>query len=276
MFKFITHRPLWVNIIAGLVLALAFFFFFLLSLDWITGHGKSASVPSVNGKSYEEAKKILRKAGFDVEIQDSIYADTLKPMMVMKQIPEADEVVKTNRTVYLIVSRAVPPFVEMPNLKGYSLRNATMILENLDLKLGDTTFRPDFAKNAVLEQLYNGAEIKPGTQIRKGSLISFVLGDGVGNREFAVPVIVGMKFGNAKAMLEEAGLGIGAVVTDENVSDTINAYIYWQNPPRFDDEKRLLRIRSGQLMDVKLQADKPAKDSVGSSESKDANLFQLP
>ncbi|HMT75482.1 MAG TPA: PASTA domain-containing protein [Chitinophagaceae bacterium] len=276
MFKFITHRPLWVNIIAGLVLALAFFFFFLLSLDWITGHGKSASVPSVNGKSYEEAKKILRKAGFDVEIQDSIYADTLKPMMVMKQIPEADEVVKTNRTVYLIVSRAVPPFVEMPNLKGYSLRNATMILKNLDLKLGDTTFRPDFAKNAVLEQLYNGAEIKPGTQIRKGSLISFVLGDGVGNREFAVPVIVGMKFGNAKAMLEEAGLGIGAVVTDENVSDTINAYIYWQNPPRFDDEKRLLRIRSGQLMDVKLQADKPAKDSVGSSESKDANLFQLP
>ena len=276
MFKFITHRPLWVNIIAGLVLALAFFFFFLLSLDWITGHGKSASVPSVNGKSYEEANKILRKAGFDVEIQDSIYADTLKPMMVMKQIPEADEVVKTNRTVYLIVSRAVPPFVEMPNLKGYSLRNATMILENLDLKLGDTTFRPDFAKNAVLEQLYNGAEIKPGTQIRKGSLISFVLGDGVGNREFAVPVIVGMKFGNAKAMLEEAGLGIGAVVTDENVSDTINAYIYWQNPPRFDDEKRLLRIRSGQLMDVKLQADKPAKDSVGSSESKDANLFQLP
>ena len=276
MFKFITHRPLWVNIIAGIVLALALFFFFLLSLDWITGHGKSATVPSVNGKSYEEARKILRKAGFDVEIQDSIYADTLKPMMVMKQIPEADEVVKTNRTVYLIVSRAVPPFVEMPNLKGYSLRNATMILENLDLKLGDTTFRPDFAKNAVLEQLYNGAEIKPGTQIRKGSLISFVLGDGVGNREFAVPVIVGMKYADAKAMLEGAGLGIGAIVTDENVTDTMSAYIYWQNPPRFDDEKRLLHIRSGQLMDVKLQADKPAKDSTGTSESKDADLFQLP
>ena len=276
MFKFITHRPLWVNIIAGIVLALALFFFFFFSLDWITGHGKSATVPSVNGKSYEEARKILRKAGFDVEIQDSIYADTLKPMMVMKQIPEADEVVKTNRTVYLIVSRAVPPFIEMPNLKGYSLRNATMILENLDLKLGDTTFRPDFAKNAVLEQLYNGAEIKPGTQIRKGSLISFVLGDGVGNREFAVPVIVGMKYADAKAMLEGAGLGIGAIVTDENVTDTMSAYIYWQNPPRFDDEKRLLHIRSGQLMDVKLQADKPAKDSTGTSESKDADLFQLP
>lgn len=269
MFKFITHRPLWVNVIAGIVLALGLFFLFLLSLDWITGHGKSATVPSVNGKSYEEAKKILRKAGFDVEIQDSIYADTLKPMMVMKQIPEADEVVKTNRTVYLIVSRAVPPLIEMPNLKGYSLRNAMMILKNMDLRLGDTTFRPDFAKNAVLEQLYNGVEIKPGTQIRKGSAISFVLGDGVGNREFAVPVIVGMTYADAKAMLEEAGLGIGAIVADETVTDTMSAYIYWQNPPRFDDEKRLLHIRSGQLMDVKLQADKPVRDSVTKSDNQE-------
>ncbi|MBK6938100.1 MAG: PASTA domain-containing protein [Chitinophagaceae bacterium] len=276
MFKFITHRPLWVNIIAGIVLALSLFFLFLLSLDWITGHGKSASVPSVNGKSYEEAKKILRKAGFDVEIQDSIYADTLKPMMVMKQIPEADEVVKRNRTVYLIVSRAVPPLIEMPNLKGYSLRNAMMILKNMDLKLGDTTFRADFAKNAVLEQLYSGVEIKPGTQIRKGSVISFVLGDGVGNREFAVPVIVGMTYADAKAMLEGAGLGIGAVVTDENVTDTMGAYIYWQNPPRFDDAKRLLRIRSGQLMDVKLQADKPVRDSLDAPDNRDEELFQRP
>ena len=276
MFKFITHRPLWVNIIAGIVLALGLFFLFLLSLDWITGHGKSATVPSVNGKSYEEAKKILRKAGFDVEIQDSIYADTLKPMMVMKQIPEADEVVKTNRTVYLIVSRAVPPLIEMPNLKGYSLRNAMMILKNMDLRLGDTTFRPDFAKNAVLEQLYNGVEIKPGTQIRKGSTISFVLGDGVGNREFAVPVIVGMTYADAKAMLEGAGLGIGAIVADESVTDTMSAYIYWQNPPRFDDEKRLLHIRSGQLMDVKLQADKPVRDSVTKSDNQEGDLFQLP
>ena len=276
MFKFITHRPLWVNIIAGIVLALGLFFLFLLSLDWITGHGKSATVPSVNGKSYEEAKKILRKAGFDVEIQDSIYADTLKPMMVMKQIPEADEVVKTNRTVYLIVSRAVPPLIEMPNLKGYSLRNAMMILKNMDLRLGDTTFRPDFAKNAVLEQLYNGVEIKPGTQIRKGSAISVVLGDGVGNREFAVPVIVGMTYADAKAMLEGAGLGIGAIVADESVTDTMSAYIYWQNPPRFDDEKRLLHIRSGQLMDVKLQADKPVRDIVTKSDNQEGDLFQLP
>ncbi|MBL7732765.1 MAG: PASTA domain-containing protein [Chitinophagaceae bacterium] len=258
MFKFITNRPLWVNIIAGIVLALLLFFLFLLSLDWITGHGKAATVPSVKGKTYAEAEKLLKKAGFDVEIQDSIYVDTAKAMTVVKQFPDADEVVKSNRTVLLIVSRAIPPEMEMPNLVGYSFRNAEMVLKNMDLKVGDTTFKPDFAKDAVLEQWYNGAKIAPGTKIRKGSTVSLVLGDGVGEREFNVPVITGMTYCEAKRLLEENGLVIGAVVPDADVTDTCNAYIFWQNPERFDEEKRIMKIRTGQTIDVKLQVIKPA------------------
>lgn len=258
VFKFITNRPLWVNIIAGIVLALLLFFLFLLSLDWITGHGKAATVPSVKGKTYAEAEKLLKKAGFDVEIQDSIYVDTAKAMTVVKQFPDADEVVKSNRTVLLIVSRAIPPEMEMPNLVGYSFRNAEMVLKNMDLKVGDTTFKPDFAKDAVLEQWYNGAKIAPGTKIRKGSTVSLVLGDGVGEREFNVPVITGMTYCEAKQLLEENGLVIGAVVPDADVTDTCNAYIFWQNPERFDEEKRIMKIRTGQTIDVKLQVIKPA------------------
>ncbi|MEP6700162.1 MAG: PASTA domain-containing protein [Bacteroidota bacterium] len=262
MFKFITSRPLWVNILTGILLAVVVFSVFLLSLKWITSHGRSATVPSVTGKNYEEAKKILKKAGFDMDIQDSVYVDTVKPLTVIKQIPDADEIVKSNRTVFLIISRAVPPLVEMPNLVGYSYRNAEMVLKNMDLKIGDTTFKPDFAKNAVLEQIYGGSAIAPGAKIRKGSVISLVLGDGVGKREFTVPVITGMKFGEAKEILEANGIVIGAIVTDANVSDTLNAWIYKQNPERFDDDKRIQHIRSGQTMDVWLQIDKPAKDST--------------
>lgn len=259
MFKFITHRPLWVNILVGLVLAMAIFFLFLSSLKCLTGHGRAATVPSVAGKNYEEAKKMLKKAGFDVEIQDSLYVDTMKPMTVIKQIPDADEIVKRNRTVYLVISRSVPPIVEMPNLVGYSFRNAEMVLKNMDLKIGDTTFRPDFAKNAILEQLYHGAPISPGTKIRKGSVISLVLGDGVGNKEFTVPVITGMQFCDVKEKLEASGIVIGAIVLDADVSDTCSAWIYRQNPERFDDEKKINHIRTGQTIDVWLQLDKPAK-----------------
>jgi len=263
MLKFITHRPLWVNIAAGIILAVGIFAIFLLSLNWMTHHGRSTTVPNVAGKKYEEARKILKKAGFDVEIQDSIYADTLKPLSVIKQIPDADEEVKSNRTVYLIISRAVPPVVEMPNLVGYSFRNAELVLKNMDLKIGDTTSKPDFAKNAVLEQLYNGTTITPGTKIRKGSVISLVLGDGVGNREFTVPVITRMQFCKVKRILEESGIVIGAIITDADVTDTCNAWIYKQNPERFNEEKQLNHIRTGQTIDVWLQLKEPArKDSV--------------
>lgn len=262
MFKFITHRPLWVNILAGIILAVAIFGVFLFSLNWLTGHGKFATVPSVAGKNYEEAIKILKKAGFDVEVQDSVFVDNMKPLNVIRQIPEADEVVKINRTVFLIISRAIPPEIEMPNLLGYSLRNAEMVLKNMDLKIGDTTFKPDFAKNAVLEQWYDGATILPGTKIRKGSIISLVLGDGVGKKEFAVPAIVGMTFAAAKELLEGAGIGFGVIQTDGRVIDTLNAYIYRQNPERFDDIKRIQHIRSGQLMDVWIQLDRPVTDST--------------
>jgi len=261
--KFITGRPLWVNILVGIALALLIFVVFILSLKLITHHGKASTVPSVTGKSYEEAIAILKKAGFDADILDSVYVDTLKPLSVLRQLPDADEIVKANRTVYLIISRAIPPLVEMPNLVGYSYRNAEMVLKNMDLKIGDTSFKPDFAKNAILEQVYNGASISPGTKIRKGSTISLVLGDGIGKREFVVPVITGMQFCAARSILEENGIVIGAIVTDANVTDTCAAWIYKQNPERYDDQHHLLRIRSGQTMDVWLQVEKPAqKDST--------------
>ena len=149
MFKFLTHRPLWLNILAGIILALAIFFLFLLSLKCLTRHGKSATVPAVTGKKYDEAIKLLKKAGFDVTIQDSVYVDTLPPMSVIKQMPEADEIVKANREIILIVNRFEPPLIEMPNLLNYSFRNAEMVLGNLGLKVGNTTLEPHFAKNII-------------------------------------------------------------------------------------------------------------------------------
>ena len=265
MFKFITTRPLWVNILIGLLLATGLFLFFVLSLNWCTNHGKSITVPLVTGKDYEAAYAELKQMGFDVEITDSIYVDSLPPGRVIKQVPDADEVVKKNRTVYLLVNRAVPPMVEMPNLIGYSYRSAEMILNNLGIRIRDTSFKPDFAKNSVLEQWYNGAMISPGAKLQKGSEISLVLGDGVGKREFVVPHLIGMRFGDAKSLLAGYGINFAVILPDPDVSDTANAYIYWQNPQRFDDEKRIQHIRSGQTMDVRLQLEKPerpVRDSI--------------
>jgi hypothetical protein len=76
-----------------------------------------------------------------------------------------------------------------------------------------------------------------------------------------VPVIVGMTFGQAKALLETNGLVIG-VIFAPGVSDTMNAYINKQIPERYDDEKHIQHIRPGQTMDLFLQVEKPVTDST--------------
>ena len=262
MFKYITNRPLWVNVAVGIGIVIALFVVFVLSLNWITHHGEAKTVPSVTGKPLNQIQALLEKEGFELVIQDSVYLDSLPPTMVIKQVPEADEVVKINRTIYVTINRTVPPNVAMPNLIGYSFRNAEMILKNMGLRLGDTTFKPDFAKNSVLEQLYNGQSISPGANIRMGSTISLVIGSGIGNDDMAVPKLIGLTYEEAKILLQTNGLIVGSVIPDPLVKDTASAFIYKQSPLSRTEDGFRVRIRPGQMIDVWLSVEKPVVDST--------------
>ena len=263
MFQFITKRSFWLNLLAGLILMVLLLFLLSILLGPLTRHGKNKIVPNIVGKSYEEAEKILSNSGFDIEVQDSIYTDTTAKGTVLRQVPEGEALVKISRTVYITINRHVPPMVEMPNLIGFSFRNAELQLKNMGLRIGDTIFKPDFAKNSVLEQrFHNGNAIAPGTKIRQSTLVDLVLGNGVGDIEFSVPNLIGMRFGDAKDFLESNGLSFLVVLTDPDVTDTLNAFIREQTPPRMGEDGRRIKIRSGQTMDVRLSLERPLIDTL--------------
>jgi beta-lactam-binding protein with PASTA domain len=253
VFRFLTSKPLWVNILAGFIFLVVLLLLFLGSLDIITHHGKTMKIPAVVGLSIDQARKTLESQGFEIQIQDSIYNDTIPPLQVIKQFPDADNLVKVNRTVYLTINRALAPEVDMPNLLSMTFRNAEMVLRRYGLKLGDTLFKPDFARNSVLDQQYKGESIKPGTKIQQGSEITLVLGNGVGI-EFIVPDLFGLSYREARSAISEAGLIVGSVVPDADVKDTMNAFVYRQNPDRYDYEKQVNHIRQGQIIDIWLSA----------------------
>lgn len=262
MFKFFANRPLWINIVVSLGLVCIMVILFALSLKWLTKHGQSLTVPAVIGKNLQDAEKLLDQKGFSVIVQDSLYYDSLPPGMILKQVPEADEVVKVNRTVYVTINRFIAPDVEMPNLKGYSYRNAELVLKNLGLRIGDTTYKADFAKNSILEQLYDGNPIAPGTKLKMGSVVSLILGSGIGDEYVSVPDLIGRTLEEARVLLDAEGLILGAVIPTPDVRDTLSAFVYWQRPsPRTEDGKRL-SIRAGQMIDIRLQVDKPVTDST--------------
>jgi eukaryotic-like serine/threonine-protein kinase len=257
MFKFITGKPLWVNILAGIVTLFLLLLLFLGSLQIITSHGKEMKIPAVTGMSVDNARKTLESQGFEIQIQDSVYNDTVPPLQVIRQVPEADNMVKVNRTVYLTINRAVAPFIAMPNMVGMTIRNAEMILRQYGLKLEDTIFKPDFAKNSVLDQMYSGGSIKPGTQIQQGSNITLVLGNGIGDIDFTVPDLTGLTLHDARRILDSSRLILGAVVPLDDVQDKENAFIFRQNPERVDENRQINHIRQGQTIDIWLSTKKP-------------------
>jgi eukaryotic-like serine/threonine-protein kinase len=261
VFKFLTNRPFWVNLLAAIALAFLIIFIVLKMLGWITRHGDTLTVPVVTGKKTADAIKLLESKGFDVQVQDSVYTDTAANGIVLKQLPEGNATVKVNRTVFITINRVVPPSFDMPKLEGQSQSAAIDILERNHLRLEDTIFKPDFMKGYVLEQLYRGSKIAPGTKIQWGSKITLVIGSGVDDKMQIVPDVLGQTYAEAKAFLEAEGI-IVAPVPDAGVKDTANAYVYRQNPPRFNEEKAPNYIRPGMVMDLFLSVtnDVPAAD----------------
>lgn len=255
MFKFITDKPFWVNLLAAITLAFLLVFILLQMLGVMTNHGAYLTVPSVISKKTDEAVKFLESKGFEVVIKDSVYTDTAKNGIVLKQIPDPNSTVKINRTVLITVNRVTQPLIDMPALEGKSLNFALEILKRSHLKLGDTIFRPDFMRGSVLEQIYRGNKIKSGSKIPWGSRVDLVIGSGLNQDPILVPQMLGMTFEEAKIILQENGILLGAVVADPDVVDSASSFIWKQSPPRYDDQKEPVYIQPGQLMDLWISKD---------------------
>jgi len=263
-------KPLWFNILVGIGAVLFLIVLFFFSLGWITGNGKTEKVPSVVGLDVVAAQKNLSALGFDVVLQDSIYVDTLARNGVLRQTPEADEIVKKGRTVYLTINRIVAPQVDMPNLVGFSLKSAETYLKVLGLRMGTISMVPDRNKNVIIDQLVNGVPVAPGSKISSGTVINFLVGDGGASAVFEVPDLVGLTVEMAKAKLASMGLLLGMISSNATIQDTATAFVIGQSPNPYsveiDSLGMPLKNTTGQGATINLIIDKTApiinKDSI--------------
>jgi len=261
----ILKKPLWMNVLIGFGVAICVSIIFFCSLGWITGNGETEKVPTVIGLDVAAAEKNLNALGFNVELQDSIYVDTLARNAVLRQTPEADEVVKKGRTVYLTINRVIAPQVDMPNLVGFSIKSAETYLKVLGLRLGSIQMIPDQNKNVVIEQLVNGQPIAPGAKIPSGTLIQFLVGDGGASASLEMPDLVGLTYEQAKAQLLSLELQLGVVTANGSIEDSASAFVFDQNPSSYGSQIDSLgmpiknRISKGATIQIVLDKVAPVK-----------------
>lgn len=233
IFKFFKSKYFYINLAAALLVFVVLSWGVLRLLDIFTMHGEAVTVPDLKGQTIEEVAEIMEQRSLRFEVVDSVYDPKMKAGAVLDQEPKPESQVKLNRMLYLTINSASPPQVKMPDLKDISLRQAIAILESTGLKVGNLTYIPDIAQNAVLAQEYKGKKIEPGAMLVKGSAIDLVLGQ-QSNEMVQVPDIVNMKLEEALTALFAMSLNPGSIVKDETVKDSTQARVYRQSPAFFE------------------------------------------
>ncbi|MEN8118742.1 MAG: PASTA domain-containing protein [Bacteroidota bacterium] len=244
-----------------MVIVLLFGTFF--SLNLITHHGEGLSVPDFTGLDIKQVAKEADKKNLKFKIIDSVFNAPGKKGTVIAQTPPANFKVKEGRTILLTVKTFNPQRIPMPDFTGVSLIQAKADIETYGLKIGKLKYIPDIATNNVLEQMFRGKPITPGTFIEKNSIIDLVLGLGKSNKITIVPDLKGLTFDVATQNTADHSLNIGILIYDQTVEssqDSTNAIIWKQSP------EKNTQITIGSPIDIWLTLDMNKVDAGRDSE----------
>ena len=232
-------------ILAGCSLLVVIFLLFTM-LKFITRHNQEFEVPSFMNMSVEEAEAVARQYELRLEVTDSVYINRMAPGAIFRQNPEAASKVKKNRRILLTINANQPKLVKMPELVGYSLRQAQSELVSNQLSLGKLIYVKDIATNNVLGQLYKGRAIAEGEKIPSESVIDLKLGINETDSTTYIPEIRGIPYRLVREKLAENSLNLSKAVFDESVTnyaDSLSAWVYRQVPAPSDSVT--LRLGTG-------------------------------
>ncbi|MBQ5804107.1 MAG: PASTA domain-containing protein [Bacteroidales bacterium] len=223
-------------ILAGCSLLVVIFLLFTM-LKFITRHNQEFEVPSFMNMSVEEAEAVARQYELRLEVTDSVYINRMAPGAIFRQNPEAASKVKKNRRILLTINANQPKLVKMPELVGYSLRQAQSELVSNQLSLGKLVYVKDIATNNVLGQLYKGRAIAEGEKIPSESVIDLKLGINETDSTTYIPEIRGIPYRLVREKLADNSLNLSKAVFDESVTnyaDSLSAWVYRQVPAPSD------------------------------------------
>jgi beta-lactam-binding protein with PASTA domain len=249
------HTPnVWKNIIWGLIAILAITLVADGLLALVTRHNHEITVPSFTGMNMKEAKKVADSAHVRLDVTDSVYIPRMAHGAIFSQNPPAGSRVKKGRRILLTQNAVSQKMVSMPQVVGFSLRQAKTEIAAAGLQIGKLIYQSDMATNNVLAQKYRGGNIARGKKIPSDAEIDLVLGLSDGDANTYVPYVVGMKYSIAKDMLQDNSLNVGNIFYDRMVksySDSTDAIVYKQNPNHSDGGS----VRRGTAVNLYLTTD---------------------
>lgn len=209
----------------------------MILLNVLTQHNRELSVPDFSNMSLAEAEVSAQQAGVRIDVTDSVFVRKMRKGAVYRQNPAPGAKVKNGRRIMLTINAVNAKKVTMPDLVGYSMRQAKAELLSRGLVLGRLIYVQDIATNNVLRQLYDNHEIAPGLLVESESVIDLVVGLNSSDNVTYVPDVTGLKNLSARDAVQGNSLNIRTMKFDDTVKDyddSLNAVVYRQEPSHLD------------------------------------------
>ncbi|MGI6712546.1 MAG: Stk1 family PASTA domain-containing Ser/Thr kinase [Bacillota bacterium] len=177
------------------------------------------TVPNLEGKPLEQAKRDLEEAKLLYELQYSFNNMVEKDYVISQSIP-GGKVVKKNRIISLIVSKG-PKMIAVPDVRGKTQREAEVEINNRGLKVSFTeNYSNEVSQGFVVSQ-------DPGanSEVPEGSVVSVVISAGVEPKYMYVPDLIRKTLEEAKRLLSISNFKVGKVSYQESSEIPANQVI---------------------------------------------------
>ena len=253
--SFITTKTFFKNLSLSLGLGVLIVLSVLIVLRFYTRHDNLIELPNFSGLDIKVVDSVLVEKSLRYIVIDSVFNSELAPLSIIDQDPVAGSFVKEDRRIYLTVVAKRKKQVQVPRLVDLSLRRAVSKLKSLELSVGNLSFVPDMAKNAVLKQLVDGKEIESGILVPVGTNVDLVVGNGLSDVMVNLPNLKGLTKEDAEILLQMNSINVGLVLYDSSVKDSSLAVVYRQRPSA--DENAMINL--GRNVDIYL---KPPNNTI--------------
>lgn len=182
-------RYLWGNLAAMFLVVILLCVGVKFGIDIYTHHGEAIPIPDVRHKSFDDAERILREAGLQIEVSDTGFVKTLPPDCILEQSPGAGETVKSGRVIYVTINSAHTPTITIPDvIDNSSLREAMAKLTAMGFKLGTPEYVPGEA-DWVYGILVKGRHVVAGDKVSIDDVLTIQVGNGQRDAADSIDVV---------------------------------------------------------------------------------------
>ncbi len=181
----------------------------------ICGDGSQVEIPDLEGKSQTQAESSLSALGLSVDISE-VYSDEVAEGRVISTSPAAGQKVEKGSLVQVQISkgREADAKVTVPNLQNRDEATAKQLLSSAGLSSGSATTA---ASDTVAAGNIISQNPAAGTQVEKGSSVSYVVSSGPSEVYIGTSARPGNSESSVTSYLQGKGLVVN-IIRDYNDS----------------------------------------------------------